>query len=261
MDERKFSACITNINALSMRFRWNEENQNRNTFFSNLCGDKKEIVPLELIHSKLVLAVDSANDTNGLQADGIITCNHNLIPVLTVADCVPIYLWDEKTGCFGVLHSGWKGTGIITEALSVAKKTYGACSADFKVMIGPHIRNCCYKVDKDRADYFIENFTSECIESVNGESTFSLSLENANTFLLEQAGVKKENIYASGDCTCCTKDRTGKYQYGSFRRETAHCVPNSPLKEMQKLFTPMAAFMYVGENALQNTDKMMVHKI
>ncbi len=255
-------ACLSLLNAGSMRFRWNEQNTNRNIFFENICGKEKQVVPLELIHSKIVFAVDTAAETEGLQADGIITCNKNLVPVLTVADCMPLFLWDKNTGCFGVLHSGWKGTGIVTEALRLAKEKYGANASDFSVVIGPHIKNCCYIVDEERAMYFASNFTSNCVELLNEkELTYRLSLEKANVFLLEEAGVKTENITVAGRCTCCTNDGDGKDVYGSFRRETAHFPPNSPIKEMQKSFTPMAAFMYVDNKPLESNAQIFVHSL
>ena len=52
----------------------------------------------------------------------MITKNPSLMPVVTVADCMPLYLYDSVSGVFGVVHSGWKGTGIIGEALNLAKK-------------------------------------------------------------------------------------------------------------------------------------------
>ncbi len=255
------SACLSTISAGSMRFRWDEKNTIRDNFFLSLINNEKKIVPLELIHSKIVYSVDEEFDTKDLQGDGIITCNENLVPVITVADCMPIYLWDKKTGCFGVLHSGWKGTGIITEALLLANKKYGAKPSDFFVVIGPHIRDCCYLIDEQRADYFIENFCDDCVEKKSDGKNYSLSLEKANLFLLEKIGVKKENIQILGECTCCSKNKDGIGQYGSFRRQTAHFPPNSPLKEMQKHFTPMAAFMHLGTKKIDGNDKLLVQNL
>ena len=84
----------------SMRFRWNETNPNRDQFLSGLCGDR-QAVPLELIHSKIVYEAREAGDTFQKQGDAIITKNAALVPVVTVADCVPIYFYDTGTGAFG----------------------------------------------------------------------------------------------------------------------------------------------------------------
>ncbi len=196
----------------------------------------------------------------GLQADGIITCNKNIVPVVTVADCMPIYLYDSVSGCFGVLHSGWKGTGIVLEALCLAEKMYGAKAENFHVVIGPHIKRCCYSIDENRAQYFIDNFSADCVETLSN-SEIRLSLEKANRYILSNAGVKPENISIIGSCTSCSVDNNNDHQFGSFRRETSHLPNGSPIQEMQKHFTPMAAFMYVGDGMFENTEELLAYKI
>ena len=226
--------CLTLHKAGSMRFRWNEKNENRNSFFS---GFNKQVVPLELIHSKIVYDVDS-NPEKLLQknGDGLITINQNIIPVVTVADCVPLYLFNPETKCFGVVHSGWKGTGIIYEAIDSAIKQYGGKISDFCVVIGPHIHNCCYSIDSDRVEFFTENFGKECI-SFDSDDNAYLSLATANIQLLLKAGVLPQNILHCNDCTCCDS------RLGSFRRETKNLPAEIDLQERLKLFTPMAAFV------------------
>ena len=108
----------------SMRFRWNETNDNRNEFFHGMLIQK----PVELIHSKLVVDLHRGNEADGVHADGLITTKKDFLPVVTVADCMPLYLYDPVTGVFGVVHSGWKGTGIVGEAIKLAQYTPSACN-------------------------------------------------------------------------------------------------------------------------------------
>jgi YfiH family protein len=159
----------------SMRFRWNETNPNRDQFLAELCarfggagkGGQKQVVPLELIHSKIVFDVKEAGDIFQRQGDGIVTQNPSLVPVVTAADCVPLYFYDSKTGAFGVAHSGWKGTGIAAEVVALMKKNYGSDPRDILAAIGPHIHDCCYLVDKERAKYFSDNFGSDCVQKLS----------------------------------------------------------------------------------------------
>lgn len=201
----------------SMRFRWNERNENRTTFLSRLSSGGYESVPLELIHSHQVYAVASAAETAGKQGDGLITRNRTLIPVITVADCMPVFLYDPVSRVFGVLHSGWKGTGIAVEALRLASSLYGSQARDFRVVMGPHIHRCCYHIDRERAAYFAEHFTPACVQETEGG--FCLSLAEANRAALLNAGVLQEHIAVSDECTCCTKLPDGSFKFGSFRRE------------------------------------------
>ena len=199
-------------------------------------GKKREIVSVELCHSKTVFAVESSADIACRTGDGIITQNRALVPSVTAADCMPIFLFDPKTRVFGALHSGWRGTGIVSEALWLSAEKYGSRAENFLVVLAPHIQNCCYTVDEERAKYFCENFSADCVEKKDGK--YHLSLQKANLFVLEKAGVKEENITVCTDCTCCAKNSAGKHPFGSFRRENGG-INGKP-------FTVQAAFCYWG---------------
>ena len=233
----------------SMRFRWNEINFRRNEVLENLrcfryntgfdtaasqplnqqLYRNYKIVPIQLDHTHIVYSVKEAGDTQDKIGDGIITKNPELIPTVTVADCMPLYLYDPKTKVFGIVHSGWKGTGIIADAIKLAEKEYGARAKDFLVVLGPHIRDCCYIVNSERAAWFSENFTPECVTPLEegiqvswnngGGPLYRLSLEKANLAALHTIGVPSENIWIHPACTCCYKEND-LYKYGSNRRET-----------------------------------------
>ena len=237
----------------SMRFRWNENNPNRDKVFSNLLSSSdltrgsvsKIVVPVQLDHTHIVYDIKSPEDTKNKIGDGIITKNPELIPSVTVADCMPLYLYDPVTGVFGIVHSGWKGTGIVTDAISLAEKNYGARAENFLVILGPHIRACCYIVNEERAQWFSKNFTPDCVTpleagvavswNTGGGPLYRLSLEKANLAALKKSGVPDENIWVHPACTCCYKEN-GSFIYGSNRRETA--AAGQPDK-----FTVQAAFI------------------
>ena len=204
----------------SMRFRWNETNPVRDAFLQDVAGSDHDIVPVELIHSKIVYTVSHKEDTFGCTGDGIITSNRKLIPVVTAADCMPIFIYDVRTGVFGALHSGWKGTGIVETALRQAQKDFGSNINDFCVVMAPHIHDCCYVIDKDRADYFRENFCFSCVRPVSDSENsdfYALSLADANLSVLKKLGLPEENVYICSECTCCNE------KFGSFRREAVSC--------------------------------------
>lgn len=243
----------------SMRFRWNETNPNRERFLSELCalfggaekGGQKQAVPLELIHSKIVYEAREACDTLNKQGDGIVTQNPSLVPVVTAADCVPLYFYDAGTGAFGAAHSGWKGTGIAAQVVLMMKEKYGSDPRDILAAIGPHIHDCCYLVDKERAKYFADNFGSDTVieasqegEASQGQNSrgglYRLSLLRANINVLLGAGVLEENIVAAKNCTACEE------RFGSFRREAA-ALADRPGLDKSRLFTTQAAFVIMEE--------------
>ena len=229
---------MTLKSAGSMRFRWNEVNPVRNAFLGELAGTDHEICAVELIHSKTVFAIEEASEVDGCQGDGIITQNKALIPVVTVADCMPIFIYEPESGVFGMLHSGWKGTGIVENAIEVAEKKYGAKRSSFCVVMGPHIHECCYTVNEERAQYFRVNFTPDCVSRISPDSSsWSLSLLKANLAVLKDLGISEDNIVSYRECTSCNP------KFGSFRRETAGLPPGTDLQEMQKHFTVQAAWV------------------
>ena len=85
----------------SMRFRWNETNPNRNKLSSLGLHRGSVIVPIQLDHTHIVYNVKEAGDTAGKIGDGIITTNKSLVPSVTVADCMSLYLYEPETGVFG----------------------------------------------------------------------------------------------------------------------------------------------------------------
>lgn len=252
-DEKAPKCYLTLKAASSMRFRLNEKNLNRENFFSNVVGEK-QVVPLELIHSQVVYAVkkNSLEELEVIQsigihpdavvlkkADGLISVEENIVPVVTVADCVPIFLFDPVTKCKGILHSGWKGTGIVVNAIKLASMCYGAKAENFSVVIGPHIHECCYTIDEERALYFDKLIGKGCATSQNQKGVYNLSLARANIHLLKQIGVLEKNIIHCSDCTVCTQPPI----FGSFRRETSFLPKEMSLNEKIKKFTAMAAFV------------------
>lgn len=224
----------------SMRFRWNEINENRNSFLAHFCGTEKNPAAVELIHSKIIYDIDSADEVFQKQGDGIITRDRKIVPVVTVADCVPLFIYDVHSGSFGALHSGWKGTGIVGEAIEILKNKYGSTNEDICVSIGPHIGACCYDIDSNRADYFTRNFGPSCVKRID-DNSFSLSLTEANLEVLRKAGIPCGNIMIHDPCTCCHKENE-EFKFGSFRRQTMGLPEDMPLEEKLRKFTVQAAF-------------------
>jgi YfiH family protein len=178
---------------------------------------------LNQIHSREVLAVDRDHPPAG-DADGMVSADRGIALSVTVADCLPVYLLDTETGAFGLLHSGWKGTGIVREALELMSGRWHTRPGAVAAVLGPCIGSESYKVDGDRAAAFTGAFGSippddAAFEPVAVQRAgpsgpeWYLDLRAANIRLLAAAGV--QHIAICGDCTCADS------RLGSFRREGA----------------------------------------
>lgn len=164
------------------------------------------------VHSRTVVKVDGSEPSDGpfAEADGMASDRPDLLLAVTVADCLPIFLADRRTGAFALVHSGWKGTGIAVEACRLMRTAYGARIGDLAVTIGPGIGPCCYTVPEERWRLFRDRFGPR--SATRGlDGSFRIDLRAANAALLEREGV--EDVTVVSECTSCNP------RLGSFRRQ------------------------------------------
>lgn len=208
-------------NAGEMGYDPARENPNRDRLFGSLGLSGSSVAARRQTHSKDVLVVESIADLRSSlpEGDGLAAIDSSVVLSVTVADCLPVYLADTRSGAFSLVHSGWKGTGIVRNALSLMKDRWGTEPGFVSAVLGPCIRGCCYQVDEQRAQAFDAEFGAVSLGRSLGPalrragSRAFIDLQAANAALLEESGVK--NIAVCRDCTF-TDERLG-----SFRREGA----------------------------------------
>ena len=160
-------------------------------------------------HTRIVLSADPGEATSGTVGDGLVTHDPDTLLGVTVADCMPIFLWDEATGAKALCHSGWKGTGIARQAVRMMQERYGSSPKTIRAILGPSIRSCCYAVPKERAESFAAEFGTEAAFSRGGNWYLDLAVANKNILLDE--GIQA--IQIQSECTCCDT------RFSSYRRE------------------------------------------
>jgi len=167
---------------------------------------------LRQVHSRRVLLIEEQppEEAAAVEADGLLTTRPDAVLSVTVADCLPIFLADRRTGAFGIVHSGWRGTGIVREALALLASRFGSRPAEIAVVIGPGIGACCYAVPEPRAALFAAEHGPGTVRREDGGQP-RLDLRAANIGILAAAGV--EEIGVVTDCTSCSP------RLGSFRRQ------------------------------------------
>lgn len=224
-------ACLSLSAWGDMRYLEGEDNPKRSAFFSHLGLSPSAVLGTELFHTRRILlegrdgmklggpepaaeAPPAAGDRKeGLvpegSHDGILLRNPARAACVTVADCMPIWLLDRHSGSFGVLHSGWKGTGILAVALRSLAEEFGSPAEAVSVILGPAIGACCYAVPRERAEAFAGEFGSGAVRE-EGNRTM-LDLRAANVALASSLGVGA--LLSVEACTSCDP------RLGSFRRE------------------------------------------
>jgi len=122
--------------------------------------------------------------------DALITNVAGVVLMIRVADCVPVFLYDKKKRCIGVVHAGKEGTrrNITAKTVRALCKRFSCHPKDLLACIGPSIGPCCYEIN--------------------------LWDENLNQLLKE--GVPLNNIELSSLCTSCHTEL-----FFSFRKEKA----------------------------------------
>jgi polyphenol oxidase len=200
----RLSFCLSTVQAGDLSI---DRTIQRKSYLENLDILTERFVCFRQTHSKEVALVSTPH-TSPYDSDGGLTADPNVVIGITVADCLPIVLYDKAGGGFALLHSGWKGTGIVIHALNDMRRRFGSQPRDITALIGPGIGNCCYDVEDERAGLF-ETYGGAVVVRRGGTSY--LDLKEANKNLLTQAGVPE--IRVSELCTCCSE------YLGSYRRE------------------------------------------
>lgn len=193
----------------SMRHEAGVSNPVREAWFESLGFARSRVVMPYLDHTRRVVAARTQAELEGFMCDGVVTDDREAALAITVADCMPIFLYDEGSGAFGILHSGWRGTGILASALELMAERFGTRPRDVSATFGPRIGPCCYVVDEERAAAFAAEFGEGSVARVGGKPR--LDLAAANRGLAERLGLG--SLHVMEGCTSCDE------RLGSFRRE------------------------------------------
>ncbi|MDR2184960.1 MAG: polyphenol oxidase family protein [Treponema sp.] len=210
--------AISSRSAGNMVYSPQRSNPARDRLFAALGLDPRRVFACVQSHSQKVLSATGTNPGN-LEGDGLVSADPSACLTVTAADCLPVYLFDTGSGAFGIVHSGWKGTGIVFRALLLMEERWETRPAAVTAVLGPCIRSCCYHVDEERARLFKSQVEAQL--SPGGEipgigaayplvrGSGELDMQAANIRLLAAAGVR--HIAVCGNCTF-TDERLGSYR-------------------------------------------------
>ncbi|MBI5472908.1 MAG: peptidoglycan editing factor PgeF [Ignavibacteriae bacterium] len=185
-----------------------EENvvRNRELFFSRLGIRLNELAIPRQIHSATLHCVERPGAVS--DCDGLLTASRRVFLCVSVADCVPVLLYDTRQRVIAGIHAGWRGTSafIAQRGVEMLVSEFASNPSDVHAFVGPSASSCCYSVGNEVADAFDPRF----VEKRNG-STY-VNLKQANFDQLVRAGVPNQNIETSPLCTISERELLHSYR-------------------------------------------------
>lgn len=177
--------------------------ENRQKILTAVGADPERAVFLRtLAHSNDVFKAQEEDAGTQVDDYDAIMTNQELTVGLSVADCVPILLFDPKNTVIAAAHAGWRGTvaGVASESIRAMQQTYDSTASEVMAVIGPSICGNCYEVNTDVSDLFEDEFVSR------SEGKLTVDLRVANKAQLRSAGVNTID-----DLDLCTLELSDRF--------------------------------------------------
>lgn len=182
--------------------------KNRELFFGSLeIGLTDLAIPMQ-VHSDIVKYADVAGTYP--QCDALVTDIRGVFLCVSVGDCAPIFLLDNRKKVVAAVHAGWRGTAthLVRNTVNMMGNVNGCNPKDIVVYIGACASSCCYTVGDDVASRFAPQFLKQ------DQSRLTLDLKSALIAQLTDVGIPKSQIEVSTYCTICNS-----HLFHSFRRD------------------------------------------
>lgn len=192
---------VSENNLSYFQFQW----QNKCAFYSTVSNqdtflEKFKPMCLQQIHSDIIIDVDVIDERIG---DGLISRKKDFFIGIKIADCLPVYLFNDESIC--LIHCGWRG--VIQGIARVAAQRLGT----YKYVFGASIGSCCYEVSGRLVDLFCRRYKDAII--VRNQKRF-LNLKAA---VIEDLGSR--HLLASLDlCTKCHPEYFYSHRRGDNKR-------------------------------------------
>ena len=182
--------------------------RNRELFFGSLEIGLSDLAFAGQIHSANVSLVGRGGTYK--DCDGLITNVRRKFLCISIADCVPILIYDPAAEVVAAVHAGWRGTvsGIVGAAVQRMVDEYGGSPGAMTAYIGPSAGVCCYEVGEEVAGRFDQAF----VNRVDGKTFLDLKAQNRKQMIL--SGIHPDRIEVSPHCTI-----SEGHLFHSYRRE------------------------------------------
>ena len=212
---------------------------NRGWFLSGLGIAHDRVVSVKPVHGDNIEIVSESEAGKFIDGtDGLISMGSTgLFLSITVADCLPVVIFEPERKIMCLLHCGWKGLekGIIYKAVNMIKDSIGgnqvSISRSLYAGIGPGIGACHFEIKKDILPFFTDY--PDAVSIINagdrpkshnkiagGKPKILRARANGADFAeryfvdlkliakkqLQDCKISPENIEVNPECTYCRSD-------------------------------------------------------
>ncbi len=186
-----------------------EVKRNRKIFLEQIGISEDKLALPKQIHSSNVCIVDKPGIYEN--CDALVTDKKDVYLVVSVADCAPVYIYDQVGKVVALVHCGWRGARekIVEKTVDVMVKSFGSITDDMIAYIGPCASVCCYEVGNEFEKFFNVRFLR-----FKGNGRYHFDLKGEIYSQLVKSGLKFKNIDVDSRCTICDADL-----FHSFRRD------------------------------------------
>ena len=157
-----------------------------------------------LLLKEPVLALSSP-----LEYDALVTNFPDTYLGILTADCLPIFVVDQKKRVIAAIHDGRRGTAlhIVTKVLKKMEEEFGCSLRDLLISMGPSIGPCCYEIDERVFHPEWEPFSI----SKTGRR-WMVDLAKINIAQMKGRGVAEKQISWVNLCTNCQPELFFSYR-------------------------------------------------
>jgi len=165
-------------------------------------SDREPVMVLQ-VHGRRIVTAEEAAREGRVEADGLVVSTGDPWVGVSAADCAPVAVAEPGGRRAALLHCGWRGArdGIAAAAVELLRDA-GFDPATLRAAIGPCLHACCFPIGPEVAAEFDP---SHLRPHPSGQP--SLDLSEAITAGLLAAGMARERIATSPECTACHPER------------------------------------------------------
>jgi YfiH family protein len=179
---------------------------------------------LTQVHGATVVNAAQVQPLSAPAADAAFTDEPNVVCVVSIADCMPVFIADVSGSCVAVAHAGWRGlaAGVI-QATVAAVRTRLPFQTGLVAYLGPAIGPRHFEVGGE----VLEAMRARLPDATHAFVAQPPDKYRANLFELGRQSLKVagvERIYGGDDCTFSEAARFYSYRRDGTTGRHAACI-------------------------------------